>query len=69
MAARRARASRGQVLAVLPQRLPGLVLQLRPLLLELGGLDLDPLAGGPHLGDAPADLLEVLELLLVGEVQ
>ncbi len=59
----------GQVLAVLGQGLAGLVLQLRPLLLELVGLDLDALPGGGHLGDAPAHLLEVLELLLVGEVE
>ena len=46
-----------------------LVLQLVGLLLQLAGLELDPLAGGGHVRDAPPDLLETVELLLVGEVE
>ena len=63
------RAKVNKLLAVLLQGLARLVLQLGPLLLELGCLDLDPLSGGGDLGDAATDLLEVLELLLVGEVE
>ena len=59
----------GQVLAVLAERHAGLVLELGGLLLELVGLDLDPLLGRGHLGDAAAHLLDVLELLLVGQVE
>ena len=59
----------GQVLTVLAEGQAGLVLELGRLLLELVGLDLDPLPGRGHLGDAAAHLLEVLELLLVGEVE
>ena len=59
----------GQVLVALRQRRLGLVLQLVGLLLQPLGLQLDPLAGRGHVGHAPPDLLQLLELLLVGEVQ
>ncbi len=59
----------GQVLVALPQRRLGLALQLVGLLLQPLGLQLDPLAGRGHVGHAPAHLLQLLELLLVGEVQ
>src|SRR5690606_11074099 len=51
------------------QGLPALVLELRRLGLELVELQLDPLAAGSHVGHAPADLLQQLELPLVGVVQ
>jgi len=59
----------GEVLVALGERGLGLVLQLVGLLLELAGLELDPLAGGRDVGDAPADLLEAVELLLVRQVE
>ncbi len=59
----------GELLPVLLQGLACLVLQLVSLLLELRRLDLDPLPGSGDLGHAPADLLQVLELFLVGKVE
>ena len=59
----------GEVLAVLGEGLARLVLQLVGRLLELLGLELDALAGRGDVGDAPLYLLQLLELLLVGEVE
>ena len=59
----------GQVFVSLSQRGLGLTLQLVGLLLQTLGLQLDPLACRGDVGDAPAHLLQLLELLLVGEVQ
>ena len=59
----------GEVLAVLAEGRACLILQLVGARLELLGLELDPLAGGRDVGDAPAHLLELLELLLVGEIE
>ena len=58
-----------QVLSVLGQGVLRLLLELVGLGLELGGLEFDPLLGGGHIGHAAADLLEVLQELLIGEVQ
>ena len=44
-------------------------LELVALLLQLVGLQLDPLAGRGDVGDGAADLGQVLELLVVGEVE
>ncbi len=59
----------GQVLVALLQGRLGLPLQLVGLLLQPLGLELEPLAGRGHVGHAPADLLQLLELLFVGEIQ
>ncbi len=59
----------GEVLVALLQRGLGLALQLVGLLLQPLGLQLDPLAGRGDVGHPPPDLLQLLELLLVGEVQ
>ena len=59
----------GQVLVALPERGLGLALQLVGLLLQPLGLQLDPLARRGHVRHAAAHLLQLLELLLVGEVQ
>ena len=69
MPARRVRASRGEVLAVLREGLSGLVLQLGRRLLQLLSLELDALFGGRDVGEAALDLLQLLELLLVGEIE
>jgi len=67
-AARRDRASRAGLVALAEGRL-GLGLELVRTGLQLRGLQLDPLLGRGDVGDAPADLLEALQLLLVREVQ
>ena len=59
----------GQVLVALAERGLGLALQLVGLLLQPLGLQLDPLTGRGDVGDAPAHLLQLLELLLVGKVK
>ena len=59
----------GQVLLALGKGLLGLVLQLLGLPLQLRGLELEALLGGGHVGQGPLHLLEVLGLLLVGEVE
>ena len=59
----------GQVLAVLRERLACLVLQLGGSLLELLSLELDALLGGGDIGEAPLHLLQLLDLLLVGEIE
>ena len=59
----------GQVLVALLQGRLGLRLQLVGLLLQPLGLELEALAGGGHVGHAPPDLLQLLQLLLVGEIQ
>jgi hypothetical protein len=59
----------GQVLVALGQGRLGLGLELVRTGLQLGGLQFDPLLGRGDVGDAPADLLEALQLLLVREVQ
>ena len=59
----------GEVLTVLRQRLSCLVLQLGRRLLQLLGLELDPLLRRCHIGEATLDLLELLDLLLVGEIE
>ena len=58
-----------QVLATGRQRRPGLVIELGQLLVQAGDLQLDPLAAGGHVGHAAPDLLQHLQLLLVGVVQ
>ena len=68
-AARRGQRLAGQILVALLQRGLGLALQLVGLLLQPLGLQLDPLARRGHVGHAPPHLLQLLELLLVGEVQ
>ena len=62
--ASRARSSRFCVSAA-----ASLGLELGCLLLELARLDLDALASGGHLGHAPPQLLEVLDLLCVRVVE
>ncbi len=59
----------GQVLVALLEGGLGLALELVGLLLKCLGLQLDALAGGGHVGDAAPDLLQLLQLLFVGEVQ
>lgn len=59
----------GEVLTAERERLAALVLQLGGLLLELVQLEFEPLAAGRHVGDAPADLLQQFELLLVRVVE
>ena len=59
----------GQVLAVLRERLACLVLQLGGGLLQLLGLELDALLRGRDIGEAPLHLLQLLDLLLVGEIE
>ena len=59
----------GQVFVALSQRGLGLTLQLVGLLLQSLGLELNALARRGNVGHAPAHLLQLLELLLVGEVQ
>jgi hypothetical protein len=50
-------------------RLARLRVELDDALLELGLLQLEPLLGGDDVGDAALDVLQQLELLLVGVVQ
>ena len=69
MVARRLSASRARSSRFWPSASRACSWSFEAWLLELAGLDLDPLLGGGHLGDAAADLLDVLELLLVGEVE
>ena len=64
-----AQAPRGEVLAVLRECLTRLVLQLGGGLLQLLGLQLDPLPGRGDVGHAPPYLLQLFELLLVGKVE
>lgn len=59
----------GQVLTAEREGLAALVLQLGGLALELVELQLQTLAGGRHVGDAPAYLLEQLQLLLVRVIE
>ena len=59
----------GEVLASGRQGGAGLVIELGQLLVEAGDLQLDPLAARGHVGHTPADLLQHLQLLLVGVVQ
>ena len=59
----------GQVLAAERERLAALVLQLGGLALELVQLQFQALAGGRHVGDAAAHLLQQLQLLLVRVVE
>ena len=59
----------GEVLVPLRQRRLGLALQLVGLFLQSLGLQLNPLAGRCDVRHAPAHLLELFELLLVGEVK
>ena len=59
----------GQVFPPGTQRRPGLAVQLVLLLLQGVHLELDPLARCGHIGDAPADLRQHLQLALVGVVQ
>jgi hypothetical protein len=56
MAARRDRASRARSSRPWASACLGLLLELVGLLLQLGRLELDPLAGGGHVGHAAADL-------------
>jgi hypothetical protein len=51
------------------ERLPRLRVELDDALLELLRLKLQPLLGRDHVGDAALDVLQGLELLLVGVVQ
>ena len=59
----------GQVLATDLEGLLGLLGQLVGLGVQLVGLQLDPLAAGRDVGDPAADLLQQLELPLVGVVE
>ena len=59
----------GQVLAADLEGLLRLIGQLVGLGVQLVGLQLDPLTAGRHIGDAAADLLQQLELALVGVVE
>ncbi len=59
----------GQVLAVGLQRLLGLVLEVVDGVLELLLLELEPLLGRGEVDQGPADLGDLLEHLLVGEVE
>ena len=59
----------GQVFVALRERGLGLVLELVGLLLELPRLQLDALSRRRHVGHAAADLLEALELLLIGQIE
>jgi hypothetical protein len=58
-----------QVLASGGERLTALVLELVRLRLQLRLLQLEALARGGHVGDPAADLLQHLELALVGVVE
>ena len=58
-----------EVLVVLGKGGLRLILQLVGVRLQLGRLQLDALAGRRDVGETLADLLELLELLLVGEVE
>src|SRR4029453_10414364 len=58
---RRGSASLGPVLPVRGDGLGGLALQLGRRALQLLGLELDPLAGGGHVGHGPAHLLQHLQ--------
>ena len=69
MPARRLERLAGEVLPVLRERLLGLVLQLVGARLQLLGLELDALSRRSDVGDALSYLLELLELLFVGEVE
>ena len=65
----RAQGLPGQVLTAGRHGLPGLLLQLGLGALQLGDLHLDALPGGGHVGQAPADLLDHLQLALVAVVE
>ena len=59
----------GEILVTGLQRLPRLAVELFDLLLHPGVLQLEPLLGGRHVSDAPLDVLELPQLLLVGIVE
>ena len=59
----------GEVLAAGRERLARLVVELGELLLELLRLELEALLRGDDVGDAALDVLQHLELLLVGVVE
>jgi hypothetical protein len=59
----------GQILATGGDRLPRLALELDDALLQLRLLQLEPLLGRDDVGDPPLDVLEQLELPLVGVVE
>ena len=68
-AARRDSASRARSSLLCCRAALAWPLELVGLLLQPLGLQLDPLAGRGHVGHAPPDLLQLLQLLLVGEVE